>query len=436
MKRIHHTGCWPKLLLPPFFRLLLVSLVLTATIGGCNKKQDKGIEKEKKPALTIAINAGEEGKAISRLAKKYPAADVSVVELPYVNLREKLSITLSAERPSYDVVMLDDPWFPELSPHLMGLDSIPQSLLDDFIPASLALGRIPYPSGKIYALPYVGNCQLLFYRKDLLKDAGINAPPNTWKELLNAAKRVRKKDPSIGGYTIRGKVGAPIVSDFLPILWSVGGDIFDDRGNPRKVTINNPMTRRAIEIYIELARLSPAGGQAFDWSEMTTAFTSGKSALQLNWPAAVATVDQAIPRSPDGQRLWGVSLPPSGRPGTPGTSMAGNWLLGVPKGSQKAEDAKKFILWLLDHQEEAAMDGNPPTRRSVYESLSKKNVPILFHYPILREALENSTPRPRTPRWSTVEDIISEQISAAITGRTNAEGAVQQIDKKLKSLFP
>ena len=47
--------------------------------------------------------------------------------------------------------------------------------------------------------------------------------------MLANAKAQNKS--SFAGYLIRGKATNPVVADFLPILWSFGGDVFDDNWN-------------------------------------------------------------------------------------------------------------------------------------------------------------------------------------------------------------
>jgi len=413
--------------------LIVISITLSCQRSDPEKEKTKA---NKAPLqLTVAINAGEEGKAIGELVQSYPNAKVIIVELPYATLREKLAITLAAKRSTYDVVFLDDPWFPQLAPFLKPLEPLPINLMKDIIPSSLSLGRLPYGKGEIRALPFVGNCQLLFYRKDLLSKAEISNPPKTWDDLIKVAEEVSKKNPSVAGYCIRAKLGNPIVTNFLPILWSLGGDVFKDRGDPREVIIDSDAMRKALKIFKKLTTLSPPGAEAFGWSEMTTAFTSGKAALQLNWPAGVATIDKAMPFDSKGHRRWGVALPPSGRPGIPGTSMIGNWLLAVPSSSNNTTEAKNLILWLFDKQDQAALKGNPPTQRSVYDSLSKKEIPELFHYPTLRNALENSTPRPRTARWAQIEDALAIQISSVITGRIDIDTAVKRMQEEVVQII-
>ncbi len=68
-------------------------------------------------SLTIAVNAGVEGTALKTAAKEWGSAHgvhIEVVELPYANLFEKEQLDLTSHTGAYDVIMLDDPWFPRM----------------------------------------------------------------------------------------------------------------------------------------------------------------------------------------------------------------------------------------------------------------------------------------------------------------------------------
>ena len=173
--------------IPVFFALSLAGLL---PLGGCQNRQATA-------ELTIAVNAGVEGDALKAAAADYQehfGVRMHVVELPYANLFEKQLIDLVSATGAYDVIMLDAPWFPRyveddrLTPlepmfeqrGLPGPDP-------DFLPACLAICRHPYQSGQLFALPYVGNSQLFFYRQDLFDKYGLEAPA-TWSEVLRAAR--------------------------------------------------------------------------------------------------------------------------------------------------------------------------------------------------------------------------------------------------------
>src|SRR5581483_829021 len=136
---------------------LLVALSINAVwlLASCNRAPEK--------SLTIAVNAGVEGTALKAAAKEWGEAHqvkIEVVELPYANLFEKEQLDVSSKTGAYDVIMIDDPWFPRLAD---GLAQLPHPPDPDIIERCASVCRSPYSTGSFYALPYVGNSQLFFY---------------------------------------------------------------------------------------------------------------------------------------------------------------------------------------------------------------------------------------------------------------------------------
>lgn len=216
------------------------------------------------------------------------------------------------------------------------------------------------------------------------------------------------------------------------MLWSYGGDVFEDLGNPTSsnVSIGRDSTRVALVAYQKLRKASPQGAGDFDWPEMTGAFSRGDCAMQLNWPAAIKNLDAEIPRGSDGKRQWTVSLPPNQ---ARSTSMAGNWLLGVPQTSKNKKAAIETITLLLDRQREAVLLGCPPTRQSLFAELGGSD--DLFYLPVLNQALSNSTARPRTPKWNQVEDAISIEVSSFLNDGQAATVAANKMQSAIAKIM-
>src|ERR1043165_9290117 len=225
---------------PPHMKCARLILVFTALcivfVSGCLRagKQDGR-------TLTLAINSGVEGDALKQAAKDYETQtgrQINIAEFPYANLFEKELIDLNAHSGAYDLIMLDDPWFPKFASLnvLSDLSPLLQKRAkngpdEDFVATSIALCREPYQTGTLLALPYVGNSQLFFYRKDLFQKHNLKEPA-TWDDVLAAAKTISEQEangaPSGGkvyGYVMRAAQGNAAVADFMPIFWAFGGEI-------------------------------------------------------------------------------------------------------------------------------------------------------------------------------------------------------------------
>src|SRR5947199_4432463 len=139
-------------------------VVFGIALSGCLRpgKQDTR-------TLTLAINSGVEGDALKQAAKDYEAqtgVHINIAEFPYANLFEKELIDLNARTGAYDLIMLDDPWFPKFASLEVLTDLTPlltrhglRGPDEDFVSTSVALCRHPYQTGALYAVPYVGHSQ-------------------------------------------------------------------------------------------------------------------------------------------------------------------------------------------------------------------------------------------------------------------------------------
>jgi multiple sugar transport system substrate-binding protein len=374
--------------------------------------------------LTIAVNAGVEGSALKAAAHEWGElrnTRIEVVELPYANLFEKESLDLQSRTGAYDVIMMDDPWFPKLVAD-GGLTPLPHQPDADFLPSTVAVCR---DAGNFYALPYVGNSQLFFYRKDLFDKYQLGAP-DRWEKILNDAKTIGAGEKMFG-YVMRAAPGNSAVTDFMPLLWAFGGDIFDAQGRPN---LSSPEAIEALRFMVELGKYSPPGYAGFNAAEVSAQLLQGTAAMSINWPAWIAAMDDPAKSKVIGKIEFAAM--PAGR--LPGIAELGAWLLAIPAGSIHREAASDFIAWATEPAQmtQAALRGNPPTRRSVFQSpdLIKK----FRAFPAQLAALEAARPRPRTTQWNEIENAFGVSLSQANSGAATPEAAMQQANREIASI--
>ena len=393
--------------------------------------------------LTIAINSGVEGDALRQAARDYEqqtGIHLNIAEFPYANLFEKELIDLNARTGAYDLIMLDDPWFPKFASLNVLTDLTP--LLqkrgksgpdDDFVAASISLCRHPYQSGALLALPYVGNSQLFFYRKDLFQKHNLKAPAS-WEEVLNAAKLISEQETAgapgggrVYGYVMRAAQGNAAVADFMPIFWAFGGEMFDGNGQP---TVNSPEGIAALKLMIDLGKYSPPGYPSFNADEVGAHLLQGTAAMSINWPAWISSFSDSTKSKVIGQMEFG-QLPDAKNPGR---AEIGNWLIAIPGDARNSEAAMDFLLWATsaEQMKMSAQRGNPPTRKSVFnDSQLVANFPS---YPAQLRSLESSRPRPRTPLWNEIENAFGIYLSKANSGELSAEEAMNQANAEIAKI--
>lgn len=390
--------------------------------------------------LTILVPSGPDGEGLAAAAKDYQAAtgkSVEVVAAPYDNVLEKAVSACSAKTAAYDVLQLDDPWFPLLSKGKCleeMTDSFKKAGVDgpdaDFIPNATALCREPYAKGPYYCIPFVGNAQLFFYNPKMFEEAGYDKPLDTWQNVLEGATKVTEQGRGRKfGFSMRGVQGHPITDAFLPIFWSFGGKIFTDDG---KAALNSAEGVKALEFFLKLRDVSPAGVSGYDSEELQNSLTTRAGAAAVFWPIFISRFEDPNASKVVGEMKY--SAMPSDA--VTGKSMIGNWLLGISAQSPKKQEAFDFILWATSKEQirKSAERGNSPVRISVYEDKELIANPKFRHFPILLDALNKSEPRPRQPRWPEIAQALGTSLSEALTNKKTPQQAMDEATQAIDAI--
>jgi multiple sugar transport system substrate-binding protein len=373
------------------------------------------------PSLVVAVNAGVEGDALKAAAREFGSAQslqVEIVDLPYANLFEKELLDLASHTGAYDVIMIDDPWFPRLAQNeaLAPLGAAPPDA--DFLKSCLEVCR---QAGAYYALPYVGNSQLFFYRRDLM------SAPATWTDVLTAAKKIAAGG-RMYGYVMRAAPGNPVVADFLPLLWAFGGEMFSPDGAP---AMASPEGIDALRFMLELGKYSPPGYGGFNADEVSAHLLQSTAAMSINWPAWISAMDDPAKSKVTG-KIEFATMPSEKRKGV---AELGTWLLGVPAASKHRDRAIQFLYWVTgaEPMKRAALHGNPPTRRSLF--LDPELRAKFRAWPAQLQSLESARPRPRTPRWNEIENAFGIYLSQANAGALAPDEAMRRAARDIAGIL-
>jgi len=410
---------------------------LPAFLAACG--ESTGANKVTK--LVVAAVQGNEDGPLKKVVGNYKSAtgiEVQVVEFPYDSLYSKLVTTFQANDSSYDLCMMDDPWMPKFGTMgaLQPLDSNFGFTRDPDIPAVVYdVGTWPPPSGPVppteqskakhlYGITIVGNVEMFMYRSDK------SAAPTSWNDVLtNAAKY---NAANFYGYVIRGKATNPVSSDSLPILWSFGGNIFDDNW---KVQLDSSASITAVDFLTrQLKKYAEPGAESFDAAERSQAMATGKAYQSTVWPGEITGIVEDPTVSQVKGKVAYIPIPqgPSGK----GVAMMGNWLLGIPKGSKNGSAAADFIKWMLktDKMRNYVAQGGIPIRNSILNDASLASANPYFKALAASFAAVPNW-RPRTDQWGAVETSYGTAMNAAVAGLMTPAAAMQKAAGEIRTLM-
>jgi multiple sugar transport system substrate-binding protein len=391
-------------------------------------------------SFVLAVTSDDAPK-IQPLLDDYQKANnvtIQVEQAPYSDIQARMITNLTQSTGAYDVVSMDDPWIPQFAggEFIMNLGE----LMDkrglqpdpDFIPELLALGDFPKGSG-LRGIPWVGNVQVFAWRTDVLEELGLDAPPKTWDDVLSYAQKITEAKSADGLYGIglRGPAGNPAATSFLPVLRGYGTDIFDENWEPQ---LETPQAMEAIKTQLALAKLAPPGVETVEHADNGRNMSQGITAQSADiWPDLLLQI-----YDPEISKVVGkvdIGAEPA-QEGVKPSNMTGNWLLGIPEGSQNVDPALDFILWFTaaEQQKRLLMDQQvPATRISVLED--EEAVAKFPFLPGLLAAGRNAVPRPRTEYYNAVEAIYGRYVAEAIAGQISGEDAMKKSNQEIRDLM-
>jgi multiple sugar transport system substrate-binding protein len=272
---------------------------------------------------------------------------------------------------------------------------------------------------------------MFFYDPKKYAEVGFSGAPKTWDDVLKAATALTDKGGRrYFGYVFRGAEGNPIVSDFMPLFWSYGANLFSaDRS---KVTVDTPEALTALKMFLALKSVSPPGAESYAGDEVGRAMAGGTAASSINWPNW-ATIFEDPTQSRMVGKISYANIPAGTHTGS---SSIGNWALGVLSGSKHKQEAFDFMLWATSAEQMkiSAARGNPPVRFSVFNDPELTSQDKFRYFPTLLTAMTYSTPRPRHPRWPEIENAFGVELSKALTGAESPEDALRNAQAAIERI--
>jgi multiple sugar transport system substrate-binding protein len=305
--------------------------------------------------------------------------------------REQLVRRLGAEDSSIDIVGMDVIWTGEFAN--AGWVEEWTGPLKKQVTENVFANVIETASfeKKLYAAPFNTNTQLLWYRKDLVKQ-----PPKTWDEMIDQAEGLKEA----GTIQVQANRYEGFMVWANALIESAGTEILS---GPEAVDLEQDPTEKALGVMGRLARSSAAPTNLSTSDEDTSrlGFEAGESAFMTNYTFAYAS---AQAEAPDIGKVMGYARFPEVVPGTPSKPPLGGFNLAVSSFSENKDvafDAAACLSGRESQKTAVELDGLPPSRSDLYTDKA-----VTKAYPgfaqLVKESIENSGPRPTTPAYQDV----------------------------------
>lgn len=283
--------------------------------------------------------------------KELTGIDVKVIEVATAEMFTKILQEHRAGTGAYDALNVIPAWLPDLAiaGALEPLDPFVDKYgyrdeLQEIAPVYRD-NQMTY-DGKIYGFPDDGDVFLMYYRKDIFEENGLE-PPETWEEFAEIGQKLTDKyAPDMYGAAFFRD--APYTQFMFQERFRVeGGKFFD--ADTMQATVNSDIGVRVFSEMVEENKFMPPGIETTGFVENLATFMAGDSAMTISWPpygrwAAGYGSDQEalswVPESTIAGKV-GYALPPGGHP-----QLAAGFSLSVSSNSKHKEAAYLFIQWL------------------------------------------------------------------------------------------
>ena len=228
--------------------------------------------------------------------QKLTGAKVNVITVPFSDLYNKLLTDFATGTNSYDAAVFAPQWM---------VDFIEPGYLEDLTDRIKGDAALKWDdigpffrdfsatyNGKIYTIPLDGDFQMVYYRTDLLDQAGLK-PPKTWDDYIAIAKAFHGKDLNGDGKPDYGScIAKKRNAQSYWMVTSVAGNFIQTQGTGQgaffdtetfKPLINNDAFKAALKVYVETTKYGPPDEINLDVGDTRGLFTTGRCALTLDW---------------------------------------------------------------------------------------------------------------------------------------------------------
>ncbi|MDT0393219.1 MULTISPECIES: ABC transporter substrate-binding protein [Streptomyces] len=408
-------------------RVLVALTLLASALAACGGDGDTS-----RPTLNW-YNFPDDSGALQQAADRCSRASGGRYRISYQKLpraadgqRQQMVRRLAAEDDSLDILGLDVTWAAEFAEARWIREWTGEAKRR----ATEGTLRVPLQTatwkGRLYAVPYNTNTQLLWYRTDL-----VPTPPATWAEMIDMSRDLaRRGEPHY--VEIQGAQYEGLTVWFNSLINSAGGTILNPSATEPSL---GPPAVRAATVMRELAN-SPAAdpslpNQMEDQNRL--AMESGTAAFEINYPFVYPSMKANNPALFKNFRWAPYPRVDAGRPARP---TIGGIDLAVSAYSRHPDLAFEAALCLRDRENQltAALDGGlPPTLRALYDEPAFKKA-----YPFSQEVLaglESASVRPLTPAYQNVSIAVSHALSppSGINPKSAVGTIREQIDQALRS---
>jgi len=295
---------------------------------------------------------------------------------------------------------------------------------DDYIPAALDYDTW---DGKLWGIPYRIETHGVIYNKGAFTAAGLDPekPPQTWTELVDAAKKLTGGDKYGFAITGGGEFGNTVFRS-LPFIWMNGGSIISE--DMTTATVNAPEAVEAVKFYTDMLvthQVSPPSTLQNDGTANRRLFIAETVSMYQSGQFDIGSIRKENPNIDIGV----MTIPhPEGKETA---AILGGWSFIIPKDAKNPEEAKKLVQFLAQSENMGFFTDTFPARKSAME-MERFQDPILANF---KAMLPHGRRVPGHKNWIPITQAYFDGIQRILLGDQEAQESMDQAAEEIQALL-
>jgi multiple sugar transport system substrate-binding protein len=415
------------------FAFMAVVLLLSAV--GCQAKSTGPVTIRVLTMEQAGPTVDEMNAIVAEFNKANPDIKVEIEYVAYDALHDKITTAMASNPPAYDVFLVDDIWYAEFGKAGYSLDvtdRITKDMHDKVFPAAWDITTV---NGKVYGMPWLLDEKYFYYNEDLLKQAGFNAPPKTWEEMLAQAKVL--KDKGIVEYPIVWSWGQyeAAICDWVTLLYGNGGTLMDDKGAP---AFNNAAGVKTLSWMVQTVDdgyTNPASVSYVE-EDVRNVFSQGKAAFATNWVYMYDLVNLNAKESQVTGKIKMSLMPAFEGSGVDSSSINGSMGFSVAATSPNKDAAWKYVEFLTSEDVQnrysahllpvwkTSFEGDSLTKLEGYTPANATTVPMF------NQQFQYAHVRPKVSYYPEASKALQLALQEALTKQKTPEQALNDAAAK------
>lgn len=313
---------------------------------------------------------------------------------------------------------------------LIAADPEGEEYIADFLPGFM---EDSYVDGSIYSIPFQRSTEIVYYNKDKFAEAGLDpdAPPTTWDELVEYAKKLTTDDCYGVGIALNSGSAQWTFTGFALENSADGKMLMSEDG--KEVYFNTPENIEALQFWLDLQNEHKVMAEGIvQWTDLPTQFLAGEVAMIYHTTGNMANINSNATFD------FGTCFMPGNKQLGAATG-GGNFYISSGISEDRVQAAWKFIKFATETERAAqwSLDtGYVATRQSCFETdLIKNYYEEVPQAKVAYEQIEYAKPELTTYNAAEIWRILNDNIQSAVVGDATAEEALNNAQEEAEEVL-